>query len=311
MLTSVSIRNWQSLRSVDLDLGRFTVIVGASSSGKSAFMRALRAIASTTTGTSAITRGATSTAVSATAPGGRVTLEHSRGTWRYRLLTGSGEHEFTKLNRSVPEQVTAALRIQPAPGNSTSLNFAGQFDRPYLLTESGSAVAATLGALTNVDTIYKAVREANRRKAAAVSQVRIRREDQNRVDAERDRFADLPARLAACEQAETLAEQALSLRNRITWLRTAIDTLEIAEDVLTRATQLPPVPDITPVTQAAARLARFRELLRHTSQAQAEVRQHQQAVDTAAAAEERLADEHRRILVTLGVCPTCEQTVAP
>ncbi len=303
MFTTVLIRNWQSLRSVDLDLGRFTVIVGASSSGKSAFMRAMRALAATATGSSAITRGASSAAITAHAPAGRVTLEYSRGGWRYRLLKDGNEIEFSKLNRSVPDQITDILALTPA------LNFAGQFDRPFLLTESGAAVARTLGELTNVDTIYAAVREANRRKATAASTLKTRRADLDRVNAEAARFTDLPDRLAVCEQAEATAERAHRLSDRITRLSNAIKTLEVAENVLARTAQLPEVPDLSAATAAERRLARFGELLREASQGRAAVAKHSKAVEQAIAAEARVADEHRRVLATLGVCPVCAQPV--
>ncbi len=303
MFTSVQIRNWQSLRSLDLDLGRFTVIVGASSSGKSAFMRAMRALAATTTGTSAITRGAGSAAITVQAQA-KVTLEYSRGGWRYRLARGSDEIEFSKLNRTVPDQVTAALALTPA------LNFAGQFDRPFLLTEAGAAVARTFGELTNVDTIYAAVREANRRKASAASTLKTRRADHERITADAARFTDLPARLGACERAEAAAEHAARLSDRITRLGNAINTLEIAENVLARTAQLPEVPDLSAASAAESRLARFSELLRHTSQSTSAMRKHALAVEATVDSETRLADEHRRILATLGVCPTCNQNVA-
>jgi DNA repair ATPase RecN len=319
VFSTVHIRNWQSLRSVDLDLGRFTVIVGASSSGKSAFMRALRAVTSTATGTSAITRGADTASISVTASGegaSVVTLEHVRGSWRYRMtapmvryrMTGpSTEAVFTKLNRSVPEQITAALRI--APGSP--LNFAGQFDRPYLLTESGASVARELGELTNVDVVFEAVREANRRKSAASGVLRTRRDDLARVSAEAQRFADLPARLDACTRAEAHAEVAHRLHDEVRRLSAAIDILQVTESVLAEYTSAPPLADIAAVDAASAELTRFVTALRETQTTTAAFQRAKAVAAASASTERELSAQYQQILVTLGTCPTCEQRITP
>ena len=311
MITEVVIRNWQSLRAVDLPLGRFTVIVGPSSSGKSALMRAFRAIASNATGTHAITRGATAAAITVRTDNGSVTLEYARGAWRYRLVDGKKEAEYTKLNRAVPDAVTAALRINPVPTGGTSLNFASQFDKPFLLTESGSVVARQLGELTNVDTIYGAVREANRRKSTAGTTLKTRTADLERVSAETATFADLPTRIAVCDRAERRVEYAAQLCDTITRLKAAIDTLEVAEHVLSRTVELPALPDITEAVQANTRLAHFTDLLRQSVTAASQYARRDKDVAQAIDHEHAVADEHRRILVTLGTCPTCGQAVMP
>ncbi len=307
----MSIRNWQSLRAVDLTLGRLTVIVGPSSSGKSALMRAFRAIASNATGAHAVTRGATAAAITVRTDTGSVTLEYARGAWRYRLVDGKREAEYTKLNRSVPEAVTDALRINPVPTGGTSLNFASQFDKPYLLTDSGSLVARQLGELTNVDTVYSAVREANRRKATTAATLKTRTADLERVTADQASFNGLEQRIGFCDRAERRAEFAQQLVATTSRLTAAIDTLEIAENVLARTADLPDLPDITATDQANARLADFRDLVRESARADAEVRRREQDVAAAIEQETALADEHQRILVTLGSCPTCGQTITP
>ena len=58
MIERVHIQGFQSLADVDLELGGFTVIQGKSNSGKSAFIRALRAVV-TNAGNVALTNKAT------------------------------------------------------------------------------------------------------------------------------------------------------------------------------------------------------------------------------------------------------------
>jgi len=312
VLERVEIRNWQSLRHVELPLGRFTVIVGASSSGKSALMRAFRALASNTTGTAAITRGADTAAITARTADAVVTLEHRKGAWFYRVLSPeTGERDYTKLNRSVPEDVTRLLNIQPVPTGGSSINFAGQFDGPYLLsdTHSASSVARTLGALTNVDRIYAAVGVANKRYKARAATLKTRRADRDALVEEARGFADLKHQLAVCARAERIAEDAARLSDRLDRLRGALDALDVAETVLARTQAPSTVPSDERVLQARERLDRFVSLLREQKAARDTVHAASRAVADAKNDETAANDEIWIVLHEAGTCPTCEQPI--
>ncbi len=306
MIHTVEVRNFQSLRNVTLPLGRFTVITGESSSGKSALLRALRAVASNISGTGAITRGCDTAAITVRTGSAVITLEHTRGSWRYRLATANGEADFTKLNRAVPPEVTAALGLAPVPTGGRSRNFAMQFDRPYLCTESGSAVARELAELTNVDTLYAAVREANRRRAAAAATLKTRIVDRDNFIAQANRFGTLKARLAACERAEAAADRAAALDLAISRLTAAVDALDIATDVQRRAT-LPTVPDDAGLLTAQDRLHRCRALLAELSRHNAARTQAILDLGNATGVESALHRELHQRLVDAGTCPTCER----
>ncbi len=62
-LTSIKIKNFQSLRAADIELGRVTVIVGQNDLGKSALFRAVRAASEATQGTDFVTYGAAHSSV--------------------------------------------------------------------------------------------------------------------------------------------------------------------------------------------------------------------------------------------------------
>lgn len=307
VIEGISIRGWQSLVSLDLDLARFTVIVGPSSSGKSALIRAFKAVASNVPGTGHITRGAKTAALTVRTAEHVITLEHNRGAWLYRLTDAEGEEEFTKLNRAVPEAVTRALRIAPVPSGGFSINFAGQFDPPYLLRESGAAVARVLGELTNVDRIFEAVREANRRKSGFASTLRTRQSDLVELTARAKDFADLPAQLRAMARAEKAAEQAAQLADRVARLKAATELLATAESVLARSSVLPEVPTDSRVLDAQERLDGFRALVRDWASANNTLTTASREVDKWTQAETELHDELHQVLTSAGTCPTCER----
>ena len=132
MLDSIEIRNFQSLQKVDLELAPFTVIVGPSSSGKSAFVRALSTLVSNRRGTDFISHGTTTSVITARMPEGTTSLSRSTiaAKNQYTLISPEGKTEnFTKLGGDIPEEVSRFMRI-PAKDPVT---LAQQFDKPFLL----------------------------------------------------------------------------------------------------------------------------------------------------------------------------------
>lgn len=210
-LTHLSIRDYQSLASVDLALDPFTVIVGPSSSGKSALTRAIRTLCSYGRGSSFVSTWAKRSVIEADIadrdgmPVGRVSLTRGPKTEdnRYVILPpeqqpNAPESVFSKMGGAVPEEVTAFLGILP----DSPLTFAGQFDRPYLLADSPAEVARTFAALTNVHTVFAAAREANRTRLERAQRQRIKAEDLEQITARKDEFRTLGTRLKAQNTAE-------------------------------------------------------------------------------------------------------------
>ena len=132
MLTSVEIENFQSLRKMSLKLGRFTVVTGATGSGKSSVFRAMELLAFNARGTSYITRGEKTCKVAAgeqesgwrSASSAVAAVRMPTGSrrmcrWPLRLRRAGGK--FTKLGGEVPPQVSetaAAVRAQLRPRSS-------------------------------------------------------------------------------------------------------------------------------------------------------------------------------------------------
>lgn len=285
MITRLSIRNFQSLHVVDLDLAQFTVIVGPSSSGKSALVRAIRTLASNARGTGFISTWAKRTVIEAdladtTDPEThRGTLTLTRGKKAdenaYEIAPPPGPMEdapssrFTKLGGAVPPEVTAFLGIEPGD----SLRLASQFDHPYLLDDAPGEVARTLAALTNVDTVLAAAREANRTRMNAGTVLRHRQADLDAASTRLERFTALKTWIPAVQAAEAGLQGCFILETRIKNLTSALSRLEAAERVISRTAPLlaRPVPSLDTVdsllprmrslTQAASRLKAAQERL--------------------------------------------------
>ncbi len=309
MITAVAVRNWQSLRAVDLHLGRFTVIMGSSNSGKSALVRALRAVTSNVRGGGHVTRGAKAASIAVTTDAGAtVTLHRTATSGSYHILDPAGqEHTFTSLAGAVPASVTAALGIPPVPAAGLSLHVAGQLDPPYLLAESGATVAREL---TNVTVIFNGAREGSRRRAALATQLRTREADLQAAQRAAEAFRDLPARVQAITAAEAALARARELAARISRLTAAHDALVDAQAALAAAVVLPPVPSLEPVLTAHARLSRFCQLAGDLTAANHAVAQTTTRATEAGRAHAAAESAVTTLLTTLGTCPTCGQSTA-
>jgi DNA repair ATPase RecN len=298
VLSRVQIRNFQSLREVDVELGSFVVCVGASSSGKSAFVRALRLLTFNSSGTSYVTQGHKTCSVEVAVDGHSVKIERGAGANRY-TVDGT---VYDKCGTSAPGQVDLVLRV-------SALSYASQFDKPYLLDTSGSAVAKELGELTNVSTIFDAVREGNRRKTEAGGKVKTRESDLVALRAEAAKFKDLPDRICATVDAESALQVAEDIESKRARLSDVVANLAVADAVVDRlSAELPSVPDLDPLLTAQARRDGFVELLQAVARGRETERLATERSVEAERLEEQLHSELHELLEEVGICPTCQQS---
>lgn len=315
MLSTLSVRNFQSLHEVDLDLAPFTVIVGPSSSGKSALTRAIKTLAGNARGTAFIEHGQKSALIAAENEEHRISLKRTAGTTgnEYRVTPleareGASEARYTKLGGTTPPEVSEALRLAPEAVSW----LAGQFDAPYLLKDSGGEVARTLGALTNVNVIFEASREANRQRQAAAGVLKTRQADLENVKNLLGNFDTLKARaeavveaeahleryLKAVRAAEELQENWEALSTAVSALKSARGRLQGSQEALERAKRA--------LEKADALTEEWEALMGHVSALQV-AKGKEQASGEALAREEKA---YEQALHALGTCPTCGQAVA-
>lgn len=300
-LTHISIRSFQSIKAADLDLGTFTVIVGPSNSGKSALIRAFRALSSNVRGSGMITRGQKAMMISARTDTHTVTLERGERQGAYRLVGADGEMTFTKLAGDVPQRISDVLRLDE------TLNFAAQFDKPFLLDDSGATVARQLAELTNVNLIFEAVRQANRVRASAASTLKTRRADLDLIRSRIADYQDLPATLRLMAEAEALDGSRQDLQRRIGRLATSIRALRVIEKAVA-SRQLAPLPDSTAFQDTAGRLQQLQEHLNRVRAGERAVRILTTSYRSAQDAADRAERDFQEGLRSAGVCPTCGQS---
>jgi DNA repair protein SbcC/Rad50 len=305
VLITLEIENYQSLRKVSLKLGWLTVITGPTGSGKSAVIRAARHLVFNSRGTSYIRRGEKSCSVQLLTDDGLgvAIVRGGRGQDGYALDVLGETRKYTKLAGQVPEDVTRCLEM-------TKLNFASQFDGPFLLEESAGEVARVLGALTNVTVVFEAARKAATRKLRLGDQLKDRQAELGRLQAEAQSFTGLPGRLQSIQTAETAQKRLEGIQARAGRLEQLLAQQAAAQWVLQRAAAaVRPVPDLGKAEAACSRKNLLEDLL--TERESLRLRYLTADSQKAAAAEQILGleREHHRMLTEAGVCPVCGQAV--
>lgn len=304
MITDLAVQGYQSLRDLRVKLGKFTVVTGPSSSGKSSLIRAIRLAAFNASGTSYISEGAGNCRVMVNTDEGwaaQVVRSRTRGNDAYDLIAGEDKSHYTKLAGQVPEDVQRAMRL-------TTLNYADQFDAPFLLTAPGSEVARKLGQLTNVTMILGAAQEAGRRRKRIDAELKATKEQVAWCAVQVERFKGLATRRAAMDAAESALATALQTEAQHKRLASLMAQYQQAQAKV-ESIVLPPVVEVTAVAAAWDRWLKLRNLIQLYQQAQANTAMAQRSVREAEAANAAIQGQLRDALVAAGTCPVCGQSI--
>ncbi len=226
MIENISVQDFQSIESGKVDLGKFTVFTGPSSSGKSAFLRALHGLTRNSFNPSQVRLGQSVTTVSAIVDGRKVEAVRGKSKSTYKL----DDEEYTKAGRAVPEDVEAVLSMPLVADLESS--FATQFDKPYLIADPGSTGAKVLGTLTNVSVLHDGMREANRRKLSINAEIKVRKADLEADNAEVEQYLDLPILEESISKAEDALIRIQYTQRDATEVDSLVDTVSLRNRTL-------------------------------------------------------------------------------
>lgn len=313
MVVSLELENFQSHQLTKLELGALTVVVGPSSSGKSALLRALCTLVNNPRGTTYVRAGTKLARVRVLLAGSdsvegaqtHICIARGPGVNSYELILPNSQLvTFTKCGSSVPEAVSTALDF-----GHDDLWIAEQFDVPFLLSATGSRVAQVLGKLTGVSLLFAAVRECNRRASAAKSELRLRRVELEEVAAAAERYRALPPRRAAVERAEEAlveAQRLVARRDRLAGLMVELEAAQRrGSQVLVCAVPSSITAAVSHAEDVTIKYCRLRELINQASQIRSQVDRARRGVVEAEQQELVARSEYQDLLSSVGACPVC------
>lgn len=319
MIRNIGIKDFQSIDSLQLECGPITVLVGESDSGKSAVVRALYALAFNDYPTDHVRQGAEASRVAVSVDGRVVGADKGKGRNGYFVVDGGDEKRWDRVGRDVPGEVADLLGwriVELDDGTRFTPSIHRQFDGPFLLADSKLRVAKVLGSLTNIATLFSAIREGTRaereaRKASDVAREEARRHEadaeaveaqaavvRQRADAAHAAWEEARSVVEALERVEAVAGLLRRRSEAVAGARAALEGAEAA---------LFDLPDLDPVFAEALRLEGVATELRTTA---ASVESWRKEAEEAA---HRLSDAEAalsRFEDGLEVCPLCERVMA-
>lgn len=165
MATNIKVKNFQSITDADITVDGFTIIVGESSQGKSACLRAVNAACYNKFKQGFLKHGADMLTIGIThgdEPYSLVVRKTKKESPEYEL----GELVFQKLNRTVPPEVEAYNNFGSIDNYESKypLNFFSQFSKPLLLEFSQKRVLEILSSSKAFDDMNDAQTKINKRK---------------------------------------------------------------------------------------------------------------------------------------------------
>lgn len=321
MIRKIRIKNFQSLASVSLDLAGFTALEGPSNVGKSAVVRALKAVVNNARGTDMVRHGTTEATVTVDLDDGS-TIAWVKGK-RSKYVVN--DETYDKIGLDVPDIVHDKLKmgVQAVGSTDVDFNIHSQLTGPFFVGQSGPNRSKIIGTITHYDAIQSAVTEANKEKKQYQAEVKDIEQQIHTLDQRLARFEPvrhLQARIPALEQEDQAIAQARGiLDQKVQLLRefqSAMNVVDSASRMVASSDDLQDVfTRFDTITQTRSTLLALKQ---EYQQAQGFLQEYRAATEEIEAQEQSLYTltstlaRYERELAAIKpveICPTCGQEV--
>lgn len=241
-ISQVAIEDFQSLRRVALDLGAITIITGDNSKGKSAVLRAIAAAAFNRAGGDFVTRDQKQT---------RVTLRMGTGqtvTWTKPRNGGAvidlDGQTISRAGKEYPPELAGILGFRELQLGTfkARLQFASQFDQPFMLASAtGGQAAAVLCSVSRIDVVVAAIALARGDVRDAEQRAKAAEAEATALLAELDAMPDYGALLVRAEELQVAETECALNMQRVTEIQQLATTIDKQEALCVRwlALELP------------------------------------------------------------------------
>lgn len=228
-VASLLLENFQSHRYTEISfVSGMNVFVGPSDSGKSAILRALRwVLFNQPRGSEYIRVGADHCRVTLTMNDGvKIIRERSSSTNRYILINPEGEKQiFEGFGSGVPQEILDSHGMHPLKLDQDwelPIQFGSQLEAPFLLSETGSIKAKTIGRVSGAHLIDLALNQAVSDRRALTAKIKNAEEQAQQLQQDLESYKELDQMKEKLERAHQLfqgAEDLLQQMNRLKKLR--------------------------------------------------------------------------------------------
>lgn len=234
-MVKVQVKNFQSIKSATVEIEGFTVITGKNNSGKTALQRAVRGVFENARGHSFVRHGEDSCEVSVSfEDGNKVTWHKGKKENKY-VINGK---TYDKVGSGTPEPLRD-FGVYPITcgGKVISPQIAPQFTgQVFLLNETGAVLAEAVSDVERVSVLNKALKESEKDKRSASSELKIRKKDLKGLEESLlfyegledlgGEIEDLDALQQELKQTQESLSELISLRDRYKTAQSIVSHLE-------------------------------------------------------------------------------------
>jgi exonuclease SbcC len=254
MLSHINIKNFQSHKDTELKLSTgVNIVIGASDSGKTAIVRALRWLTwNKPGGDSFRSSWGGDTSVSLTLTNGPTVTRFRNNKENVYEIVGTGDPmEYNAFGSEPPEDVVKLLAL-------SEINVQQQLDRPFLLDSSPGQVAQYLNSVAKLDVIDRAVASIARwaRELGATAAALTARKEQ--LEESLASYTYLPEMERAIEGLENRERERAALWNERDALRAALSGALRSTHELRKLAKLTQLSE--PVRAALGHMSELRKL---------------------------------------------------
>ena len=210
LIKKISISNFQAHQKLNLDLAEFTAIIGPSSSGKSAIIRALSWMFYGDWDATYPNDAEKDTSIAIQLENGTIWGRFRKGKRNWAIVRKPGEKPlvYQDFGEIVPG-LLEELNVRPIKVGTSkvNLNFSMQDDLPFMIHESKPAKAQWVGRLYGANIINMMMRLASKDKRSIESQRNECDELDVRLRAELERYSGLEDQSRALERVKELLDR--------------------------------------------------------------------------------------------------------
>lgn len=231
-IKKLQIKNFQAHKDTTLEFDEgLNVITGATNTGKSSILRALKkVIRDTPGGNNFVNIDEKECIISVETEDNEITRRitvSSKGDTKTNEYILDGEL-FAKFGKEVPIEITRALRMPEIDFDSVKvdLNFATQLEGPFLLSSTPSLKAKVLGKLSGVDVLDRAIIQTNKCLRKISNEVKSDTVNIEKLNQELSEFIDISKcekELDSLDQSLNKVEQDLLLLEKLKGFKDNLD----------------------------------------------------------------------------------------
>lgn len=224
-MIKVSVENFQSIESADIEIDGFTVVTGKNNSGKSALLRSINSVFTNALGSSFVRSGEDYCQVSIDF-GNDQTVRWRKGDKvkpTYWINGGEPIHS----GRNAPTELEQ-FGIAPINANGRELwcQIAPQFTgQVFLIDMPGSVMAEIVADVDRVSDLNSALKNCEKDKRSNSSILKVRNQDHEKLSKEREKYDDVEDRVQEYKHLDYQREHLQDLRNRIEKIHTLREKL--------------------------------------------------------------------------------------